>query len=173
MSKKNEDLHITLLKFGKDHLEFGVTFQQLQGHIKKRGFDIEEKRLQDYFVENYRSLEITRRGHPIGAADEGLRFSLTVDSTFRLIEHEELKRANQSSRIATYFATAALLVSFIAASFSIYFSNKQLESSTKIDQEQFSQILQLEFDGSKLSQSLEEIIEMQKLEQKPRDEGID
>lgn len=91
MAKKKDDLHIALLKFGKEKLESGVTFKQLQEHIKERGFDIGENRLLDYFVENYRSLEVTRRGHPIGAANEGLRFSLTVDSTFRLIEHEELK----------------------------------------------------------------------------------
>ena len=164
MSKKREDFHIALLKFGRDKLENGITFEELCEHIKNRGYEVSDERLKAYFWDNYEILDREERGNPSEAIKKGLKFSLTVESTFRLIEYEEFKSANRSSRIATGFATAALIVSIVATGFSIYFSNKQLNASTKIDQDQLNRILQLEFDGSKINQSLAEVIEIQKLQ---------
>ena len=164
MSKKKEDLHIALLKFGRDKLENGITFEELCQHIKNRGYEVSDERLKAYFWDNYETLDRQERGSPSKAIEKGLKFSLTVESTFRLIEYEEFKSANRSSRIATRFATAALIVSILAIAFSIYFSNKQLDVSTKIDQDQLNRILQLKFNDSKINQSLAEIIEMQKLQ---------
>jgi hypothetical protein len=83
-----------------------------------------------------------------------------------MIEHEEFKSANRNSRIATGFATAALIVSIVATGFSIYFSIKQLDAPNKIDQYQLNKILQLKFDGSEINRRLVEVIETQKLQMK-------
>ena len=164
MSKEREDLHIALLKYGRNRLEDGITFEQLREHIKNRGYKVSDERLKAYFWDNYETLDRQERGSPQGAIEKGLRFSLTVESTFRLIEYEEFKSANRSSRIATGFATAALIVSIVAAGFSIYYSNKQLGASAKIDPDQLERILQLEFDGGRINQRLEELIELQRLQ---------
>ena len=99
-----------------------------------------------------------------------MKFSLTVEATFRLIEYEEFQSANRSSKKATYWAAGALGVSaflaIVSIIFSVYFFNKQLDSPTKIEQDQFDKIIQLQFDASKIEQSIEEIVELQKLQQK-------
>jgi hypothetical protein len=135
MSKIKEDLHIAILKFGRaqDRLENGITFEELKDHINKRGYDVNEERLKAYFSESYETIDRKKRGNPLKAIEEGLRFSLSIESTFRMIDYEEFKCANRNSRIATRFATAALLVSILSTGFSIYFSNKQIDSSTKIN----------------------------------------
>ncbi len=154
MSMKREDLHIALLKYGRDKLENGITFEELREHIRNRGYEVSDDRLKNYVVWNYESLDRQGRSNPLEAIEKGQKFSLTVESTFRMIEYEELKSANHRSRIATGFATAALVVSFVAAICSIYFSDKQLDASTKIDQDQLDRILQLECDGGKIDQGL-------------------
>ena len=165
MSKKREDLHIALLKYGQDKLENGISFEELREHIKNRGYEVSDKRLRDHFRDNYDALDQQAQGgDSFGAIEKGLKFALSVESTFRLIEYEEFKNANRSSRIAIGFATAALIVSIVATCFSIYFSNKQLDASTKIDQNQLNRILQMEFDGSNINERLKDVIEMQKLQ---------
>ncbi|PHS05022.1 MAG: hypothetical protein COA78_15735 [Blastopirellula sp.] len=47
---------------------------------------------------------------------------LTVEDRFRLLEYVELKEARESSRNATYFAGAALILSFVSTMYSICFS---------------------------------------------------
>ncbi len=133
---KKEDLHIAILKFGRDKLEEGVTFDEFKKHVRAGGYDVSKDRLESYFWGNYEPLDRLERGRPQEATNRGSKFSLTVESTFRLIEFEEFQSANRSSRIATWFATAALVVSIIAAGTSIYFSMKQLESASEIDQEE-------------------------------------
>ena len=167
MLKKKKDLHIALLKFGRDKLEFGVTFEEFCTHMKDCGYDISIERLALYFWDNYRAFKLEDR--PNNSSPEsfttGAKFSLTVEATFRLIEYEEFESANRNSTIATIFAIAALSVSIYSAVYSIRLSQKQLETPTKIDHQQLSKILRLEFDSNNIDQRLEEMIEMQKLQQ--------
>ena len=81
-----------------------------------------------------------------------------------MIDYEEFKSANRNSRIATRFATAALLVSIVSTCFSIYFSNEQIDSKTKINQGQLNKILQLKVDEREITQRLAEVLERQKLQ---------
>ena len=163
VTKKQDDLHIAILKYGRDKLEVGVTFEELSSHIKKLGYKVSNKRMENYFWDNYEPLDWKERGNPASGIKKRSRFSLTVESTFRLIEYEEFKSANKSSRVAIYFAIAALVVSISATLVSISLSQKQLKSPTTIDQDQLTNILQLKYDNSAIEQKVEEIIKQQKL----------
>ena len=79
MSKKKEDLHIALLKFGRDKLENGITFEELCEHIKNSGYEVSDERLKAYFWDNYETLDRQERGNPSEAIKKGLKFSLTVE----------------------------------------------------------------------------------------------
>lgn len=111
----------------------------------------------------YEVMEQKHQGSPWDAMDEGLKFSLSFESTFRLIEYKEFKSANKSSRIATIFATAALVVSIFAAFASIYFSNKQLNTPTTISSDQLDKITKLKHDDSNINKTLQSVVEQQKL----------
>lgn len=132
-----DDLHIAILKFGKDKLEEGVTLQELEAYLSDHGYSIPGKhRLHRLFMECYEAIDSDNRNHPGQSAHSGELFALTVESTFRLLEHQELQSANRSSRRATYFASAALVVAILSACFSIYYSHSQLELAEQLQQEQ-------------------------------------
>ncbi len=164
MTKVKEDLHIFILKYGRDKLESGATFDGLCEHLKNHGYDVGTERAAKYFWDNYEAFE--RKDIPdtsgSGSFKKGAKFSLTVEATFRLIEYEEFKSANRSSLTATRYATAALVVSIVAAGMSLYFSNKQLESSTTINSDQFERLIELKYDDSNISKTLQLIVEQQK-----------
>ena len=160
---KKEDLHIAILKYGKDKLETGVTFEQIYSYIKNEGYEVSEERMETYLFGNYEPMERKDNTNPMKAMREGAKFTLSVESTFRLIEHDEFKSANRSSRIATYFATAALAVSILSAWASIHLSNKQLNTATVINKKQLTKILQLKYDDKNIINNAEEIIKYQKL----------
>ena len=140
-----------------------MTNDELYSHITEQGYDVSEERMKAYFWDNYETLDREKRGSPSEAINEKLKFSLTVESTFRLIEYEEFKSANKRSRIATYFATAALVVSIFSAGASIHFSKKQLNTATTINEPQLTELLQLKYDGGNINKKIEEIISYQKL----------
>ena len=66
--------------------------------------------------------------------------SMSVEDTFRLLEYTELKEARRSSKVATYFASAALVISIISTLASIYYSHKSMEAKTVIPVKQGSTI---------------------------------
>ena len=57
---------------------------------------------------------------------EDSTFALTFEDRFRLLEHEELQEARQSSRRAMYIAIASILLSIIISAFTV-FSVQQVE----------------------------------------------
>jgi len=173
---KKEDLHIAILKYGKDKLESGVTFLDLCAHIEGQGYQVSESRMKVYLSDSYDTLERHRDSHNLNlrqgiinsAIANGEMFSLTVESTFRLIEYEEFKSANESSVVATGFATKALVVSICALIVSIVATGYSICSSgkpTTINHGQLDRLLQLEFDASGINLRLEELIEFQKSQQ--------
>ena len=165
MGKLKEDLHIFILKYGRDKLESGATFDGLCEHIKSHGYNVSIERLATYFWGNYEAFD--NKDRPINSGPDsfknGVKFSLTVEATFRLIEYEEFKSANRSSKIATNFATAALAVSIIAACFSIYFSRLQLAGSVSLNEEQMVRIINLKYNDSDINSKINELIGQQKV----------
>ncbi len=161
--RKKEDLHIAILKYGEDKLESGVTFVELCTYIKNQGYKVSDYRMRHNMSDNYVVMEQEHQGSPWEAMDDGLKFSLSVESTFRLIEYREFKSANKSSRTATRFATAALGMSILSAFLSIYFSNKQLNTPTNISSDQLTRIIELKYDDSNINKTLELIVTQQKI----------
>ncbi len=163
MSEK-DDLHIAILKYGKDRLEKGITFRELYDYIKEKGYEVSEYTIKSCMGSSYETLE--QKYRPLGFSDFGkkeIKFTLTIESTFRLIEYEEFKSANKNALSATRFATSAIFVSIVALVISIYYSSKQLSTATKINDEQLDKIIQLKYDDSSANKKLEEIIKNQKL----------
>lgn len=138
---KKEDLYIEIIKFGESRIESGITFKQLCDHVKGLGYEVAEYRMRRLMNDCYDIMGTELQGTPWEAMDKYLPFTLKVESTFRLIEYREYKSANKSSKVATYFASAALIVSIISAGASIYYSNKQLNTPAKIDSVQLEAIL--------------------------------
>ena len=50
---------------------------------------------------------------------------MTVEDKFRLLEYKELKEARASSKTATWFATAALIISILATGYQIYIGEEE------------------------------------------------
>ncbi len=157
---KKEDLHIAILKYGRDRTENGVLFEDLLNHIKKKGYDVSQERLKIYFAETYESMDLNkRRGSYIDRAKE--KSTLTIESTFRLIEYEEFKSANRSSFRATIFAIIAIIISIISTYMSINYSEKQINSDVSIKQNQIDEIKTLKYDDKILGTKLNRIISNQ------------
>lgn len=172
MSENKEDLHIAILKYGRDKLESGISFDELCSHIKDKGYDVGKQRLNRYFWENYEEVDRTRKATSEEQAYREQKMSLTVESTFRLIEHEEFQSANINSRNATLFASAALSVSIIAAVASIYFSMKQLNTATIINQDQLTSILSSKYDTSNIEKQITELVKQQSILNKKLEKAI-
>ncbi len=169
---KKKDLHIAILQYGKERLESGVTFEELRKHIEEAGYDVSKERLESYFWESYESLDRNKRGNSLEMLVPGVKSSLRVESTFRIIEYQEFVNANRSSLIAMGFASAALIVSVISAWHSIQLSKEQLNTAVTVNQDQLDEILKISFDDDEINQKLAEIIRYQKLldERKTNDE---
>ncbi len=46
---KSEDLHIAILRFGRNKLQEGITSDELEKHIGDIGYDVNKDRLEAYF----------------------------------------------------------------------------------------------------------------------------
>ena len=163
MSGKRDNLHITILKYGRDKYEAGVKFSDLTNHLKKLDYKVSPHRLEFYFYETYESIDPRKRGNSGTMVAEDVPCALRIESTFRLIDYEELQHANKSSKRATYWASAALAVSIISSISSIYYSRQQMSTPTTIDKNQVAEILQMKYDDHNISQKMEEILKNQEL----------
>ena len=153
---KKEDLHISILKFGRDEAENGVNLDDLSKHIKDKGYDISRDRLKAYFGETYEPMDLSKRGVSYDDRAEE-KSTLTIESTFRLIEYEEFKNANSSSFWATVFAITAIVISIFATYKSIHYSEKQMNSDISINKSQLNEIKSLKFDDKKISEKIEKL----------------
>jgi len=88
-----EDLHVAILQFGKDRLESGVTFEDVHNHIVTAGYNVSKERMETYIFQTYEPLDRNQNADPLKYLRLGEKFSLTIESTFRLIEYEEFKRS--------------------------------------------------------------------------------
>ena len=120
-----DDLHIAILKYGRENAESGVMFNDLDQHIQKKGYNVSQARLSAYFGETYEPMDRDRRG---GSYDDRAKekCALTIESTFRLIEYEEFRSANRSAFWATVFAISAIVISIFSTCVSIHYSKMQI-----------------------------------------------
>ncbi|HAU39846.1 MAG: hypothetical protein UV80_C0002G0109 [Candidatus Peregrinibacteria bacterium GW2011_GWF2_43_17] len=161
MFRKN-DLYIEILKFGKDKIEEGIKFSDLIKQLERKRVNINEFRLANLVCSMYVPLDQGKYNWGCTTLKADIPYVLTLESRFRLLEHEELKNANSSSLIATLLAISALIISIIGLYFSRSASNEQMEiskqqlnQSVTINQEQLED---LKFDPSGLYEKLDGII---------------
>jgi len=155
---KKDDIYIEVLKFGRENLHKAITFKDLTGYLDKHKINYNDFITKHIFISKF----INQKGQGRNINNEpdknGL-FILGNEGYFNLLEHEELKSANSSSRTATYFATAALLVSIIATSLSTYFFYRQQDSVTRLDELQIKKILSIK--DTNTNTQLKDIIQKQ------------
>lgn len=121
---ERQDIYIKAIMYGSQRDTF--TIQDITEHLDltkeqefRLAFQIKNKEIFYHDRSNY--LE----GYDQG---ESINLSLSVEDEFRLLEYIELKEARASSKQATWFASAALVVSILTAFLSTYFSYKSLNS---------------------------------------------
>ena len=125
---KNDDPYISILRFGRDRLGSGLTFNELIDHLEKNVPDYEETPVLFFFAALFVS-HARRRGNPPGIRpSENEVYFLNHEGYFKLLEYEELSEARHSSKIATRIAIAAIIISIVSTSASVYFSIKQIAS---------------------------------------------
>lgn len=114
----DQGIYIRALKFGASRETF--TIQQL---TKDLGLT-EEQEFRLLVQISNKEIFFHNRSNYIREFREGkeVELCLSVGDEFRLLEYTELKEARKASRQATYFATAALVVSIVATFSSIGFS---------------------------------------------------
>jgi hypothetical protein len=122
-------VHLQVLEFADQNPD-GITLEELKAKFPS-DFEWIEREMSHSNLFTHAKEDPWRGG----------KIYLTFEDRFRLLEHEELKSANSSSRTATYFATAALLVSIVSTSLSVYFFNKQQNAEIKLEEAQIQKLL--------------------------------
>ena len=103
--KRETDLYIELLRFGKARIGSGVTLKEAFDHLTGQGFD-------GPLLGSQRTLQNLFRGvfEGISSAEPGDR-ALSMDAYFNLLEHDELQQARESSNRAMGVAIIAIVIS--------------------------------------------------------------
>ncbi len=116
--RETDDIYIRILKWADEKESF--TYTELREEFEIEPDSINDKKLRAQisigkflhleaaFLRTWGIGEINRRLEHESNRD---MLSISVEDKFRLIEYTELQEARKSSRIATWFASAALIVS--------------------------------------------------------------
>lgn len=111
MSAKPQNLYETILDWGYDRIDDGVTYPDFEEMLRVNNYELTGMRAEGIFLKlfvrmdgrsdiNYRTL----RGDKFG------RYSLTLEAVFRHLERVELLEARASSRNAMLMAAGSLLL---------------------------------------------------------------
>lgn len=152
----NKNLYIYLLEYGAKKLEDGdyVSARQLIMHdLPMAGFTVNTVRKVHqldiycraiYGFNNFNRIVLT--GEEVSINNGA--YSPQYDELYILpgsyqdyLEYIELKEARRSAKNASYYAIIAIVISIIALGLNIYFSEKQINNSTTIDEEQIHTII--------------------------------
>lgn len=122
--EEKDDLYLRALQYGKKHETFSLIDIAHNLNLTDKQKSRLYRQINNYDIFHYAGLK--------GQYQEAGELSMSVEDTFRLLEYTELKEARRSSKIATYFASAALVISIISTLTSIYYSHKSMEAKTAI-----------------------------------------
>jgi hypothetical protein len=149
----DQGIYIRALKFGASKETF--TIQQLTENLGLT----EQQEFRLVVQISNKEIFFHNRSNYIREFREGkeVELSLSVEDEFRLLEYTELKEARKASRQATYFATAALIVSVIATISSIGFSYKSSISDINIPTEIEQKIAGIEENAELMVKALSEL----------------
>ena len=116
-SKIRKNIHIEILKYAQDHMEF--TKVELMDYLK---FTKEEKALFVQKLINDKSLiQNTGRSKKTKSGEESL-FIIATEGRFKLLEYEELEQARKSAKEARQFAIIAIIITAIVGIIQIFVS---------------------------------------------------
>lgn len=145
--KIKDSIHLRSVKFGYESPN-GFSYAKIEKHYSKRveEWEVVKESLQEA-VNNKLQAGINRvtpfvlLQRPAGSDIRGYVFTLSYEAYFNYLEYLELVEARQNSRQSFWLSFVAIVLSLITLSASIYYSNKQIDSPTKIDRGQFDQLL--------------------------------
>ncbi len=137
------DLYISILAYGRDNVGKSVKYSDLLKHLTSLGYKYDEFSVRQFFADLFIDKQRPDLNDPSHKLPDTGEYYLKHQGYFNLLEYTELTAARRSSTLATCFATLAILISIGSMFFSIHFSKKQLEQSTKtnttrIEQMQFT-----------------------------------
>ncbi|MFQ5432359.1 MAG: hypothetical protein ACE5EN_07640 [Nitrospinota bacterium] len=141
--KKKEDLYITLIRYGREHLKNGTDTDAAYNYLKEQGFVFEEKN-QALFGNVFHTIfyrPVITRGN----------YFLKLEYYFQLLEYEELNEARNNSSWAHFFAICAIMISIMVGGYQIF-----KPSEVKLIPSQQKQITNLNKKLSDLNQKIDE-----------------
>lgn len=113
--EENRDLYIKILKYC-DKRRDGFTLREIKRDLSlsnsQFGFLQRERVGADVFTDMGEHRDIGKGSEQV--------LMLSFEGKFKLLEYIELQEARRASRIATWFATAALLISILVAAYQIF-----------------------------------------------------
>jgi len=154
-NSENKDFYLLMLEYGRATLESGVTQKEVKEHFEQKygyKFDTDDKGRQ--FTRVFWDVFFDQTGTN---GRDGNKLFMQMEAYFKLLEYVELTEARKSSISATRFASAAIVISILSMIASIYYSNLQLATPTKINEAQLEIIKQLEFDPAYISAQIQQI----------------
>ena len=111
MASKTESFYIRILKYAYEHEDFTLNemVEELNLTLEQKTRLIKQIHEGSLFTHPWTSFSVS------DGADKNYKLNISIEDHFRLIEYIELQEARKASRKATYFASAALLLSAITA----------------------------------------------------------
>lgn len=107
---EKDDVYITMLKIGKEHTEEGISYSEMRNKLKQADDEFHKQ----LYIENFTVPNVLKY-----TFNSDVNYRLNSEGYFRLLEHEELKHARESSLEATNLAKIAMYISATLAIVSI------------------------------------------------------
>ncbi|EKE20199.1 MAG: hypothetical protein ACD_8C00041G0001 [uncultured bacterium] len=149
MKKKigeGDGIHVRAVRYGYENTA-GFMYQEIEKWYSKREneWPIVKKFLNDAFDNFTRGLN---RETPFLLLEQlgnqnadNCRYTLSYHAYMQYFEYEQLQQTKKDSKRAFQLALFSLIVTITSFFVSIYFSNKQINSPTKLDYWQYQQII--------------------------------
>lgn len=140
-STQRENIYIAAIQYGKEKLSKKETTikEDLREFLTLQGYNIpNDLFLDNLFLDTFGTQMMRNKGW----AHE--KSYLNSDSYFKLLDHEELRHAEESSREAKKWAVIAIVISAFLALFSILLSWYEITHPTEIyiNETQFEELVQ-------------------------------
>ena len=163
-----DSVYLSILKFGKARGIVGVTYDELYDHLYDEGYITQEE--VRFFKKNGRNvdgeqtvkyLNISRlfeESFPV--VNNGKRL-MSMDSYFKLLEHQELTEAQNNAASAKLFSYIAIGIAILAPVISIGVSLYQSQKPVSLSDEQIEILQPRQFDENDILNSSQRIIDSQ------------
>jgi hypothetical protein len=148
LTSMEEDIYISILKFAKEKAVDGFDLSELYAHLCDIGHltqdEFEEMTTKPSNHIKYETAvkldhlqRLAKDSFIIAQTKKSRRYSISTESYFNLLEHQELVEARKGAKTATFLSLSAIMISLISVGWAIYISNKPMH----IDEEQIKSII--------------------------------